>query len=191
VAAALFLACIAAAALLATRCDVGQGMLPQRRGQAQASRALRSPLGLAWRSTPSRCCCACAAEEARGPLEPVLATAAGRSRWAASHAVNALLGATALLLFATGMGLAAGGVLGDPAGQVRTLIGASLVQLPGILVIGAAVIAAAGLLPRFAGPVSWALLMASILLGPLFGTTLKHPLTGLAALRRRNLALPT
>jgi ABC-2 type transport system permease protein len=116
------------------------------------------------------------AEEADGPLEPVLATAVSRHRWAASHAVTALLGATVLLLlFATGMGLAAGGVLGDPAGQVRTLIGASLVQLPGILVIGAVVSAAVGLLPRFAGTLSWALLMASILLGPLFGPTLKVP----------------
>jgi ABC-2 type transport system permease protein len=115
-------------------------------------------------------------EEADGPLEPVLATAVSRLRWVASHAVTALLGATALLLlFATGMGLAAGAVLGDPAGQVRTLIGASLVQLPGILVIGAVVITAVGLLPRLAGAVSWALLIASILLGPLFGPTLKLP----------------
>lgn len=116
------------------------------------------------------------AEEADGTLEPVLATTVSRPRWAAGHAVTALLGATALLvLFATGMGLAAGGVLGDPAGQVGTLIGASLVQLPGILVIGAVTIAAIGLLPRFAGAVSWAVLMASILVGPLFGPTFGLP----------------
>jgi ABC-2 type transport system permease protein len=235
-----FLACTGAAALLAARRDIGQGMLAQRPGHAQASRALRSALGLAWRlqrgallgwavgmlgfglvmggligqvrdmtgtardwyarmggsdqildayraSIMQMAGMAAAiyavqvllrirAEEADGPLEPVLATAVSRPRWAASHAVTALLGATTLLLlFATGMGLAAGGVLGDPAGQVRTLIGASLVQLPGILVIGAVVIAAVGLLPRFAGAASWALLMASILLGPLFGPTLKVP----------------
>ncbi len=236
----LFLACTGAAALLATRRDFGQGMLPQRPGHAQAGRALRSPLGLAGRlqrgallgwavgmlgfglvmggligqvrdttgtardwyarlggsdqildayraSILQMAGMAAAiyavqvllrmrAEEADGPLEPVLATAVSRPRWAASHALTALLGATALLLlFATGTGLAAGGVLGDPAGQVRTLIGASLVQLPGILVIGAVVIAAVGLLPRLAGAVSWALLMASILVGPLFGPTLKLP----------------
>jgi ABC-2 type transport system permease protein len=237
---ALFLACTGAAALLATRRDFGLGMLPQRPGHAQASRALRSPLGLAWRlqrgallgwavgmlgfglvmggligqvrdttgtardwytrmggsdqildayraSVMQMAGMAAAiyavqvllrmrAEEADGPLEPVLATAVSRLRWATSYAVTALLGATALLLlFATGTGLAAGGVLGDPAGQVATLIGASLVQLPAILVIGAVVIALVGLLPRFAGAVSWALLMASILLGPLFGPTLKVP----------------
>ncbi len=288
---ALFLACTGAAALLATRRDFGQGMLPQRRGNAQASRALRSPLGLAWRlqrsaflgwavgmfgfglvmggligqirdtTGPARewytrlggsdeilgayrasvlqmagmaaaiyavqVLLRMRAEEADGPLEPILATAVSRLRWAASHAVTALLGATALLLlFALGTGLTAGGVLGDPAGQVRNLLGASLVQLPGILVIGAAVVAAVGLLPRFAGAVSWTLLMVSIVVGPLFGPGLKLPqwvqdlspfthiprapavqvtaapvlaliavvavlaLTGLVALRRRNLALP-
>ena len=237
---ALFLGCTGAAALLAARRDVGQGMLPQRRGHAQASRALRSPLGLAWRlqrgallgwavgmlgfglvlggvigqvkgmtgaaldwytrmggtdqildayraSVIEMAGMAVAiyavqvllrmrAEESDGPLEPVLAAAVSRTRWAAGHAVAAMLGATALLLlFATGVGLAAGGVLGDPAGQVRTLIGASLVQLTGVLAIGALVVAAVGLLPRLAGGVSWALLMASILIGPLFGTTLGLP----------------
>jgi ABC-2 type transport system permease protein len=42
-------------------------------------------------------------------------------------------------------------------------------------VVGALVIAAVALLPRFAGAVSWALLMAFILLGPLFGNTLQAP----------------
>jgi len=45
----LFVACVGAAALLATRRDFGHGMLPQRRGHAQAGPVLRSPLGLAWR----------------------------------------------------------------------------------------------------------------------------------------------
>ncbi len=106
----------------------------------------------------------------------VAAVTVGRPRWVAGYAVNAVLGATALMLaFATGMGLAVGAVLGDPAGQVRVLTGASLVQLPGILVLGGVVIAAVGLLPRFAGTVSWALLMAGILLGPLFGPTFRLP----------------
>ena len=237
---ALFLGCTAAAAMLATRRDFGQGMLSQRRGRGQASRALRSPLGLAWRlqrgallgwavgmlgfglvmggligqvkdatgaardwytqmggseqildayraSVMQMAGMAAAiyvaqvllrmrTEEADGPLEQVLSTAVGRFRWAAGHAATAFLGATGLqLLFATGAGLAAGGVLGDRAGQVRTLLGAGLVQLPGILVVGAVVIAAVGLLPRFAGALSWALLLAFILIGPLFGPTFKLP----------------
>jgi ABC-2 type transport system permease protein len=116
------------------------------------------------------------AEEAEGPLEQILSTTVSRFRWTAGHAATAMLGATALLLlFATGTGLAAGGVLGDRAGQVRVLLGAALVQLPGILVIGAVVIAAVGLAPRVAGAVSWALLLAFILVGPLFGPSLRLP----------------
>jgi ABC-2 type transport system permease protein len=166
-------------------------------------------------------------EEADGLLEPVLATAVSRARWMAGHAAVAVLGGTAMvLLFATGMGLTAGAVLGDPAGEVGTLAGASLVQLPGILVIGALVVAATGLLPRVAAALSWAVLIAAILVGPLFGPTLDVPgwvrdlspfthvpkapavpvtagplvallavvaalaVTGVVALRRRNLALP-
>jgi ABC-2 type transport system permease protein len=116
------------------------------------------------------------AEESGGPLEPVLAAAVSRFRWAAGYAVTALLGATALvLLFAIGAGVAAGGALGDPAGQVAGLIVASLVQMPGILVIGAVVVALIGVLPRFATALAWAVLMWSILAGPLFGPGLSLP----------------
>jgi len=115
-------------------------------------------------------------EEADGPLESVLATAVGRWRWVASHVVVALSGAIVLLLlFAVGMGLAAGAVLGDPYGQTSTLLRAGLVQLPGTLVVAAIVVAAVGLLPRAAAAVSWTLLMAAVLLGPLFGATLRLP----------------
>jgi ABC-2 type transport system permease protein len=115
-------------------------------------------------------------EEIDGPLEPVLATAVSRPRWVGSHALVTALGATALVgLFAVGAGVAAGGVLGDPAGQIAVLLGSALAQLPGILVIGAAVIALVGLVPRPAAVLSWAVLMASILIGPLFGPTLKLP----------------
>ncbi|BCJ49358.1 exporter of polyketide antibiotics [Actinoplanes sp. NBRC 14428] len=115
-------------------------------------------------------------EEADGPLEPVLAAAVGRVRWALGHAVTALAGATALLLlFALGAAATAGAVLGDPVGEVRTLVPAALVQLPAVLVVGAAVIGAVALLPRLAGGVAWAALIAAVLTGPIFGTTLGLP----------------
>jgi len=115
-------------------------------------------------------------EEADGPLEPLLAAAVGRIRWAAGHAVAATVGAAVLLLlFAIGAGITVGGVLGDPAGQVVRLAGAGLVQLPAVLVIAALVVATVGLVPRFAGVVSWAALMAAIIIGPLFGPSLKLP----------------
>jgi len=226
--------------VLVGRRDFGHGMLPQRTGHAQAGRALRSTLGLAFRlqrgallgwavglfgfglvmgglvgqvrdstgtsrdwytrmggsdaildayraSIMQMAGMAAAiyavqvllrlrSEEADGPLEPVLATATSRFRWVAGHAVITVLGATAMvLLFTLGTALAAGGVLGDPAGQLRMLLAASIVQLPAVLVIGAIVIAAVGLVPRYAGAVSWAVLMAAILVGPLFGDTLNLP----------------
>jgi ABC-2 type transport system permease protein len=116
-------------------------------------------------------------EEADGPLEPILATAVSRPRWVMSHILNAGVGALVLLLvFAVSMGLAAGVVLGDVPAQLRALAEAGLVQLPGIMVIGALVVAVAALLPRWAGTISWTLVMMSIVLGPLFGgATLQLP----------------
>jgi ABC-2 type transport system permease protein len=116
-------------------------------------------------------------EEADGRLEPVLAAAVSRPRWLIANLLNAGLGALGLLLvFATGMGLAAGLVLGDIPAQLGALIGASLVQLPAIFLIAGAVLALTALVPRAAGTLSWALLLLSILLGPLFGAaTLQLP----------------
>jgi ABC-2 type transport system permease protein len=118
------------------------------------------------------------AEEADGPLEPILATAVSRPRWVTSHVLNAGLGALVLLLvFTVSMGLAAGLVLGDVPGQLRALLEAGLVQWPGIMVIGGLVVAVTALLPRWAGAVSWTVVMVAILLGPLFGAaTFQLPL---------------
>jgi putative exporter of polyketide antibiotics len=229
-----FVVLIGLAGLLATRRDVGSGILAARRGPAQASSRLLSPLGLAWRLQRSALLAWAAAlagfglifgavineikdtggatadwyaratgstemaeawgtsmiemagmvvavyvvqvllrmraEEADGPLEPILATAVSRRRWMISHVLNAGLGALLLLLvFAVSMGLAAGLALGDVSGQLRALVEAGLGQWPGIMVIGGLVVAITALLPRWAGAVSWSLVMVAILLGPLFG----------------------
>lgn len=123
------------------------------------------------------------AEEAQGPIEPVLATAVGRARFVVSHCVAAVLGAVALiLLFALGMGVAGTAVLGDGGTEVRALSTAAAVQLPAILVVGAGVVAVVGLLPRAAVALSWVLLIATIFLGPMFGPTMRLPgwVTGLS-----------
>ncbi|GAA1036145.1 exporter of polyketide antibiotics [Virgisporangium ochraceum] len=115
-------------------------------------------------------------EEADGPLEPVLATAVGRVRWAAAHLGVTLLGTTGLvLLFAVGAGAAATGVEGDPVGQLAPLLRAGLVQLPAVGVLAAAVLVIVGVVPRHAVAVSWSMLTAAIVLGPLFGATLGVP----------------
>jgi ABC-2 type transport system permease protein len=112
-------------------------------------------------------------EEARGRLEPVLAKAVGRSRWTMSYVVTAALGAVALLLtFAAAMALTAGAALGDTPGLLRELTGAALAQLPAVLAIAAAVVAVFALLPRWTATASWLLLGASVLLSPVFGTSL-------------------
>jgi len=115
-------------------------------------------------------------EEAQGHLESLLATGTSRHRWALSHLLSTLLGATVLMLvFAVSMGLAAGPVLGVPAHLLGELIPAGLVQLAGIAVIGGAVLAVTALTPRWATPLSWVACVSFIVLGPLFGASLGLP----------------
>ena len=113
-------------------------------------------------------------EETRGRLEPVLASAVSRSRWALSQVLVAGLGAVVLLTgFAVAMALTAGQVVGGTPGLLRDLIGAALAELPALLLIMAAVLAVFALLPRRAVVVSWLLLGASILFSPVFGSSLR------------------
>ncbi len=115
-------------------------------------------------------------EEARGRLEPVLAAAVSRARWVAAYVLTATLGVVVLLVaFAVAMGLTAGAALGDTSGLLGDLLGAALAQLPAVLVIAAAVVAAFALLPRRAVVVSWLVLGASVLLSPVFGLSLGLP----------------
>ena len=115
-------------------------------------------------------------DETGGTLEPVLASGVTRARWLWGHLVNAVLGAVALMvLFAVSMGLAAGQVLGDTAGQVTGLVWAGLVQVPGVLVVGAAVVAISCVIPRWSVPASWALMLFMLVGGPMFGPSLNLP----------------
>lgn len=104
------------------------------------------------------------AEEASGTLEPVLATAVGRTRWMAAHVACTVLGLVALtVLYGASLGLAYGLISGDVAGETATATGAALVRIPAALVIGAIVVAVFGILPRLAAPVSWGVLAAAFL----------------------------
>jgi ABC-2 type transport system permease protein len=115
-------------------------------------------------------------EETRGRLEPVLAGAVSRPRWVTSYVLTAGLGAIALLVgFAVAMALTAGQVVGGTSGLLLDLTGAALAELPAVLVIMAAVLAVFALLPRWAVTVSWLLLGASILLSPVFASSLRLP----------------
>ena len=115
-------------------------------------------------------------DEVGGTLEPVLAAGVSRGRWVWGHVANAVVGSVALTcLFAVAMGLASGQVLGDTAGQVGDLTRAGLAQLPGVLVVGAAVIAVICVVPRWSVPVSWGLMFFVLVAGPMFGPSLDLP----------------
>jgi ABC-2 type transport system permease protein len=112
-------------------------------------------------------------EETSERAEPVLATAVGRIRWAASHLAIAVVG-TGVLLAAAGLSCGVADALrtGD-AGQVPRLFGAAMAQLPAAWLFAGIAIALFGYLPRldFA---AWAALLAFLLLGQL-GPLLRLP----------------
>ncbi|MFE7724570.1 ABC transporter permease [Streptomyces anthocyanicus] len=97
-------------------------------------------------------------EETSGRAEPVLAGAVGRLRWAAGHLVIAFGGAALIMLLA-GLGFAAG-----YEQDFGAILGACLVQLPAVWVIGGAAVLLHGLLPR-AAVAAWAVAGAVLLLG--------------------------
>jgi ABC-2 type transport system permease protein len=107
------------------------------------------------------------AEESTLRSEPVLGTAVTRAGWTASHALFAALG-PALGLAACGLvaGLVYGISVNDVAGQVPRVLGAAMVQLPAVWVLGALAVGLFGLLPRLT-LVAWAALAVCVLLGQL------------------------
>ena len=114
-------------------------------------------------------------EETEGRADPVLATSAGRLRWAFSHLTVAVAGTAGLLAIGgcaagLGYGLRAGAV----GTQVPRLLGAALVQLPAALAVAAVAVAAFGLLPRAAVAGSWAV-VGVVLAVDLFGQVLQLP----------------
>jgi len=115
-------------------------------------------------------------DEARGTLEPVLATAVSRVRWLGAYALNALAGASLLLLgFAVAMAITGGSVLGGTGPLLGDLVAAAAVQLPAIAVLAAGAVAAIMVVPRFSTGISWALVVATIVVGPMFGPSLGLP----------------
>jgi ABC-2 type transport system permease protein len=115
-------------------------------------------------------------DEAQGTLESVLGTAVSRLRWLGAYAVNALGGALLLILvFALAAGITGGQVLGGTASLLRELVGAALVQLPAIGVLGATVVALVMMLPRWSVGLSWALVVFTVFVGPMFGPSLGLP----------------
>ncbi|MFC9683300.1 ABC transporter permease [Streptomyces sp. NPDC056948] len=97
-------------------------------------------------------------EETSGRAEPVLANAVGRVRWAVGHLAIAFGGAALLMLLA-GLGFALG-----YGREIGPILGACLVQLPAIWVIGGLTALLIGVLPR-AAAAAWGVAGAVLLIG--------------------------
>jgi ABC-2 type transport system permease protein len=108
-------------------------------------------------------------EETAGHLEPLLATALARPKWAAGH-IAVALGGTVLVVGATGLGAGiADAFASNDAGRLPVLVGASLAMVPAVWVLIGIAVAIFGLLPRAMGA-AWGALGACFLvsyLGPL------------------------
>jgi ABC-2 type transport system permease protein len=103
-------------------------------------------------------------EETALRAEPVLATAVGRIRFAASHLVVAMLGGAALLLVAgLGAGIAYAASIHDGS-QIGRVVAGALVQVPAVWVLTGIVVAAFGLAPRLV-VAGWGALVVFLLLG--------------------------
>ncbi|WP_327368321.1 ABC transporter permease [Streptomyces sp. NBC_01217] len=97
-------------------------------------------------------------EETAGRAEPVLAGGVGRIGWAAGHLVIAFGGA-ALIMAVGGLGLAAG-----YGHELPAVLGASLVQLPAIWLLGGVTVLLYGAFPK-AAVASWGVAGICLALG--------------------------
>jgi ABC-2 type transport system permease protein len=104
------------------------------------------------------------AEEVSGRVEPVLGTSVGRLRWVGSHLAFSLLGpAVALVAGGAAAGLTHGLNVRDVGGELPSLLGGALVQVPAVWVLSAVAVLLFGLLPRYASA-AWAALALCLLL---------------------------
>ncbi|WP_405646452.1 ABC transporter permease [Streptomyces sp. NBC_00019] len=97
-------------------------------------------------------------EETSGRAEPVLANSVSRMRWAAGH-LTVAFGGVVLIMLLTGLGFAVG-----YGREVGPILGACLVQVAAVWVIGGLAVALYGLLPRLA-PAAWGVAGAVLLIG--------------------------
>ncbi|MGQ4488101.1 ABC transporter permease [Streptomyces sp. SAS_281] len=97
-------------------------------------------------------------EGTAGRAEPVLAGGVGRLRWAGGH-LSIAFGGAALIMTAGGLGLAAGYGHALPA-----VLGACLVQLPAVWLLGGVTALLHGAIPK-AAPASWGVVGLCLALG--------------------------
>ena len=100
-------------------------------------------------------------DEASGIIEPQLAGALSRTRWAAGRLLIPVVGSALLLAIGGGgMGAAYGSIIGDLGGQTARLGLAALAYWPAVMVFVGIAVALFGWLPRLAIPLPWGVLAA-------------------------------
>ncbi|MFI7539968.1 ABC transporter permease [Actinoplanes sp. NPDC049599] len=111
-------------------------------------------------------------EESAGHAEMLLTTGTSRWRWLLSHAVFAFLGpAVALAVAGAVTGLVHGLASGDVGGQVLSVLGGALAQVPAVWVLAAVAAALFGLVPRLT-PAAWGAVAGCVLV-LLFGAAMQ------------------
>jgi len=112
------------------------------------------------------------ADEASGIIEPQLAGALSRRRWAGQRLVIPVVGSAVLLVLGGGvLGAVYGSLTGD-ASQTARMAGAALAYWPAVMVLVGVAVALFGWLPRVAIPVTWGVMAAmwfATMLGEVFG----------------------
>jgi ABC-2 type transport system permease protein len=100
------------------------------------------------------------ADEASGIVEPQLASALSRTRWAVQRLLIPAFG-TAVLLLVGGacMGAGYGSLINDPGQTIRLAL-AALAYWPAVMVLLGVAVALFGWLPRLAIPLTWGVLAA-------------------------------
>lgn len=100
------------------------------------------------------------ADEASGIIEPQLASALSRTRWAVQRLLIPAVG-TAVLLLVGGacMGAGYGSLINDPGQTIRLAL-AALAYWPAVMVLVGVAVALFGWLPRLAIPLTWGVLSA-------------------------------
>jgi ABC-2 type transport system permease protein len=99
-------------------------------------------------------------DEASGIIEPQLAGAMSRTRWATRRLLIPVVGSALLLLVGgAGIGAGYGSIIGDP-GQTSRLALSALAYWPAVMVFVGIAVALFGWLPRVAIPLAWGVLAA-------------------------------
>lgn len=99
-------------------------------------------------------------DEASAILEPQLAGALGRVRWAAERLVIPVVGSAVLLLVGGGIFGASYGSTVSDSSQAGRLAGAALAYWPAVMVLMGVAVLLFGYLPRLAVPLSWGVIAA-------------------------------